>query len=257
MLGSAIAPVAIAFAVLDLTGSVAALGLVLAARSIPEVVFMLVGGVIADRFDRTRIVVAANVVAGAAQGVAAILLLTETASVPALAALEAINGMASAMVFPAAAALTPLTVPSRMLQEANAELRLGLNAALVVGAAAGGLLVGTFGSGWGLAVDAAAYVVAAGFFVRLRREQAAESSSLTVPRPHRVGGVLRDLRDGWREVASRTWLWAVVLAFGFANAAQAAARERWVRSWPTGHSAPRVGDCCSRYRRPACLPAGS
>ena len=224
MLGSAIAPVAIAFAVLDLTGSVAALGLVLAARSIPEVVFMLVGGVIADRFDRARIVVAANVLAGAAQGVAATLLLTETASVPALAALEAINGTASAIVFPAAAALTPLTVPSRMLQEANAELRLGLNAALVVGAAAGGLLVGTLGSGWGLAVDAAAYVVAAGFFVRLRREQAAESSSSSVPRPHRVGGVLRDLRDGWREVASRTWLWTVILAFGFANAAQAAAR---------------------------------
>jgi MFS family permease len=227
MLGSAIAPVAIAFAVLDLTGSVAALGFVLAARSIPEVVFMLVGGVIADRFDRARIVVAANVVAGAAQGVAATLLLTETASVPALAALEAINGMASAIVFPAAAALTPLTVPSRMLQEANAELRLGLNAALVVGAAAGGLLVGTLGSGWGLAVDAAAYVVAAGFFVLLRRAQAAgvEATSSTAPRPRGVGGVLADLRDGWREVASRTWLWAVVVAFGFANAAQAAARN--------------------------------
>jgi hypothetical protein len=60
MLGTAIAPVAIAFAVLDLTGSAAALGLVLAARSIPEVVFLLVGGVIADRFDRARILVVAT-----------------------------------------------------------------------------------------------------------------------------------------------------------------------------------------------------
>jgi MFS family permease len=85
MLGSAIAPVAIAFAVLDLTGSAAALGLVLAARSIPEVVFMLVGGVIADRFDRARVLVAANVVASGTQGIGTTLLLTGAASVPALA----------------------------------------------------------------------------------------------------------------------------------------------------------------------------
>ena len=55
MLGNAMAPVAIAFAVLDLTGSAAALGIVLAARSIPQVLFMLASGVIADRFDRARV----------------------------------------------------------------------------------------------------------------------------------------------------------------------------------------------------------
>ena len=225
MLGTAIAPVAIAFAVLDLTGSAAALGLVLAARSIPEVVFLLVGGVIADRFDRARILVVANVVAGVAQAGAATLLLTGTASVPALAALEAVNGTASALVFPAAAALTPLTVPSRMLQEANAMLRLGLNAALILGAASGGVLVGSLGSGWGLAVDAVAYVVAAGCFSRLRRRpDATPLTSSVAARRRGFAGVGGDLRDGWREVSSRTWLWAVVIAFGFANAAQAAGR---------------------------------
>jgi MFS family permease len=225
MLGTAIAPVAIAFAVLDLTGSAAALGLVLAARSIPEVVFLLVGGVIADRFDRARVLVIANVVAGVAQAGAATLLLTGMASVPALAALEAVNGTASALVFPAAAALTPLTVPSRMLQEANAMLRLGLNAALILGAASGGVLVGTLGSGWGLAVDAVAYVVAAGCFTRLRRRPDADPLTRSVAARRRgFAGVGGDLRDGWREVSSRTWLWAVVIAFGFANAAQAAGR---------------------------------
>jgi MFS family permease len=226
MLGTAIAPVAIAFAVLDLTGSAAALGLVLAARSIPEVVFLLVGGVIADRFDRARILVVANVVAGLAQAGAATLLLTGNASVPALAALEAANGTASALVFPAAAALTPLTVPSRMLQEANAMLRLGLNAALILGAASGGVLVGTLGSGWGLAVDAVAYLVAAGCFTRLRRRpDAAPLTHSVATRRRGFAGVVGDLRDGWREVSSHTWLWAVVIAFGFANAAQAAGRS--------------------------------
>jgi MFS family permease len=225
MLGTAIAPVAIAFAVLDLTGSAAALGLVLAARSIPEVVFLLVGGVVADRFDRARVLVVANVVAGVAQAAAATLLLTGTASVPALAALEAVNGTASAIVFPAAAALTPQTVPSRMLQEANAMLRLGLNTALILGAASGGVLVGTLGSGWGLAVDAAAYVVAAGCFARLRHVSGAAAVAGSISARHRgFAGVAGDLRDGWREVSSRSWLWGVVIAFGFANAAQAAGR---------------------------------
>lgn len=225
MLGNAMAPVAIAFAVLDLTGSAAALGIVLAARSIPQVLFMLAGGVIADRFDRARVLVIANVVAGVAQGAAAALLLTGTASVPALAVLEAVNGTASAIVFPAAAALTPVTVPSTILQEANALLRLGLNTAMIVGAAGGGILVGTIGSGWCLAVDAMAFVLAAAFFTRLRIGSAASISRPRGSPPASTGGVgtvLADVRDGWREVSSRSWLWAVVIAFGFANAAQAA-----------------------------------
>ena len=148
MLGTAIAPVAIAFAVLDLTGSPAALGIVLAARSIPQVALMLIGGVISDRFDRSRVLVVANLVAGAAQAAAAVLLLTGSASIPTLAILEAVNGAASALVFPAAAAITPQTVPASMLQQANATLRLVLNAAVIAGASAGGLLVAYVGPGW-------------------------------------------------------------------------------------------------------------
>ena len=185
---------------------------------------MLAGGVIADRFDRARVLVIANVVAGVAQGAAAALLLTGTASVPALAVLEAVNGTASAIVFPAAAALTPVTVPSTILQEANALLRLGLNTAMIVGAASGGILVGTIGSGWGLAVDAMA-------LSSLRPSSPGCASGPQPPYLDRVvppastggvGAVLADVRDGWREVSSRSWLWAVVIAFGFANAAQAA-----------------------------------
>jgi MFS family permease len=167
MLGTAIAPVAIAFAVLDLTGSPAALGIVLAARSIPQVALMLIGGIVSDRFDRSRVLVAANLVAGAAQAAAAVLLLTGSASIPALAGLEAVNGAASALVFPAAAAMTPQTVPAGLLQQANATLRLVLNAAVIAGASAGGLLVGHVGPGWGLVVDAVAYTVAAAMFARM------------------------------------------------------------------------------------------
>ena len=234
MLGTAIAPVAIAFAVLDLTGSPAALGIVLAARSIPQVALMLIGGVISDRFDRSRVLVVANLVAGAAQAAAAVLLLTGSASIPTLAILEAVNGAASALVFPAAAAITPQTVPASMLQQANATLRLVLNAAVIAGASAGGLLVAHVGPGWGLVVDAVAYTVAAAMFARITLrdtgvtsdrvavEAATGTAEAVAAQVSVLRGVWADLQVGWREVTSRTWLWSVVLAFSFANAAQAA-----------------------------------
>jgi predicted MFS family arabinose efflux permease len=234
MLGTAIAPVAIAFAVLDLTGSPAALGIVLAARSIPQVALMLIGGVISDRFDRSRVLVVANLVAGAAQAAAAVLLLTGSASIPTLAILEAVNGAASALVFPAAAAITPQTVPASMLQQANATLRLVLNAAVIAGASAGGLLVAYVGPGWGLVVDAVAYTVAAAMFARITLrdtgvtsdrvavEAATGTAEAVAAQVSVLRGVWADLQVGWREVTSRTWLWSVVLAFSFANAAQAA-----------------------------------
>jgi MFS family permease len=213
VLGNIIAPVALAFAVLDLTGSPAALGLVLAARSVPQVVFMLAGGVVADRWSRRRVFLVAALVSALAQALAAAVVLTGTASVGMLAGIEAVNGAASAFIFPAAAGLTPLTVPATLLQQANALLRLGLNGATILGAAAGGLLVAAVGPGWGLAVDAVTFVLAAALLVPLRVVQDA---------PLEVSSVWGDLRAGWREVRTRTWLWVVVLAFALANAGYAA-----------------------------------
>jgi hypothetical protein len=137
-------------------------------------------------------------------------------------------------VFPAAAAITPQTVPAGVLQQANATLRLVLNAAVIAGASAGGLLVGYVGPGWGLVVDAVAYTVAAAMFARITLRdtgvmskpvtvEAAGGTADAVATPVSVlRGVWADLKVGWREVTSRTWLWSVVLAFSFANAAQAA-----------------------------------
>src|SRR4051812_28072477 len=93
-LGTAMAPVALAFAVLDLTGSAGDLGLVLAARSIPTVGLLLLGGVWADRLPRHVILVLFSLVAAVSQGIAAGLLLTGTAHIWWLALLQAVNGMA-------------------------------------------------------------------------------------------------------------------------------------------------------------------
>jgi len=213
ILGNFVAPVAIAFAVLDLTGSPAALGLVLAARSLPQVVFMLAGGVVADRFPRRTVIIVAATVSALTQAAAAAAVLSGTATVGMLVAIEAVNGAASAFIFPAAAALTPLTVPSSMLQPANALIRMGMSGGMILGSALGGMLVAAVGPGVGLAVDAATFALAALLLVPLRVN--------STPRGE-TRSARHDLREGWSEFSRRTWVWTVVLAFALLNAGVAA-----------------------------------
>jgi MFS family permease len=211
MTGSAMAPIALAFAVLDLTGSNTDLGIVLAARQIPVVLFLLIGGVIADRLPRHRVMVLSNLGSGASQAAAAALILSGHARIWELAVLAAINGTSSAFFFPASTGIVPQTVPGGLLQQANATLRLGLNATSIVGAAIGGILVAAVGPGWAIAVDAATYGLAA-----------AALAAMSLPAGLRIEGstMLHELREGWRDFWSRPWLWAIVLQFGVVNAVQ-------------------------------------
>jgi MFS family permease len=211
MLGNAVAPIALAFAVLDLTGSVRDLGLVVGARSLANVAFLLFGGVLADRLPRHAVLVTSCVAAAATQAAVAALVLTDSATIPLLIALSAVNGTVAAFAYPATAALTPQTVPAALIQSANALNRLGMNTAMIGGASVGGALVATVGPGWGLAVDAATFALAALAFAGVR-VVAVRGTDATRP------NTLAELRDGWREFTSRTWVWLVVLGFMVLNA---------------------------------------
>ncbi|MER7892868.1 MFS transporter [Micromonospora sp. NPDC094482] len=213
MLGNGVAPIALAFAVLDLTGSVRDLGLVVGARSLMTVLFVLFGGVVADRISRRLVLVGSNVMGALTQAAVAALVLTGTATIPLLLALGAANGIVSALSQPASAAATPQTVPPELIQPANALIRLGVNAGMIGGAALGGLLVAAVGPGWGLAVDALTFAVAAIAFTGVRVAAAPAKSTRT--------SIVADLRDGWAEFTARTWVWVVVLGFMILNGALA------------------------------------
>jgi MFS family permease len=210
LFGSAFAPIAIAFAVLDLTGSPSDLGLVLAAGFVPQIFFILVGGIWADRLPRHHVMVASDLVAGAAQVGIAVVVLTGAAEIWHLVALQVVRGIATSFFFPAAQGIVPQTVSARLLQEANALLRLTRNGTQISGAAAGGLLVAALGSGWALAFDAATYFLGAVFLLALRLPR-----DLKMTERHFV----RELREGWDAFRSRAWLWGIVLQFAFVNAA--------------------------------------
>jgi len=212
LLGNSVAPVALAFAVLDLTGRASDVGIVVASRSLTNVLLLLFGGVLADRLPRQLVLTGSSLAAAGTQGLVAALVLSGQATVPLLAVLSAVNGAVAAVAFPASSALTPQTVPAPVLQAANALLRLSMNSAAILGASVGGVLIAVAGPGYGLAVDAAAYALAALLFRGVRVAAGRSGAAARI-------GVLADLRSGWTEFTSRRWTWVVVAQFSVVNAA--------------------------------------
>jgi MFS family permease len=208
-LGNAVAPIALAFAVLDLTGSVTDLGFVVGVRSIANVALLLVGGVLADRLPRALLLQGSSVAAAGTAALLAAAVLTGFASVPLLAGIGLVNGAVSAVALPASYSITPETVPAGMLRQANAVLRIGTNAAAIIGASLGGLLAATAGPGWAMLVIAAVFAIEAACYVRVG------GARVDRPRAH----PFTELREGWSEFVSRRWVWVVVLQFMIVNAA--------------------------------------
>jgi MFS family permease len=174
------------------------------------VLFLLFGGVVADRFPRALLLQLSNVLAALTQGLVAWLVISGTAELWMIIALEIVNGTVWAVSFPAMSSMVPQLVRREQLQPANALLSLSRGGLTVLGPTIGALLVVTVGSGWALAFDALTWVVAAALLVPVRippRPPAAESSS-----------TWRELREGWSLFVGTRWLWVVVLGFGVLNA---------------------------------------
>ncbi|MQY37098.1 hypothetical protein SRB17_51020 [Streptomyces sp. RB17] len=210
VLGNGFARVALAFAVLALPGGTAGrLSLVLACQAVPQSVFILAGGVIADRMSRSRLMVLADVLGAGAYAALASMVLSRHAPVAAMCLLAVVAGTATSLFAPAMDGLVPLVVAANRLQQANGLLRVGTNAALLLGLALSGMTVALVGAGWALALDAASFIVSAALTSRLGVDA----------RPRRRASGWADLREGWHEFASRQWLWVVVAQYAVVVAA--------------------------------------
>ena len=208
LLGDAVTPFALAWAVLDLTGSARDLGFVLAAKIAPLVVFLLVGGVFADRLPRRAVMLTADVARMAVQAATAALLLSHTARIWELIVLQAFAGAGTAFFNPASTGLTPMIVSAGRLQEANALRGMSMASTQFAGPALAGILIVTVGPGYALAIDAASFGVSAFYLARLHLPR-----HVGLP-PQSFG---RDLLDGWREFTARTWVWLTVVSVSLAN----------------------------------------
>ena len=209
--GNGISPVALAFGVLALPGATAKdLSIVMAARMFPMIALMLFGGVVGDRFKRNRIVGGADVIGSAFAAISAISLIVNSSSVLLLALMGALFGILNALWWPAMSGVLPEVLPKEKLQHGNAVIALTTNIGYVAGALLGGILVTAFGSGWALLVDAITFFIAGIIVWNLDLP--------TIVREN-VNTVFQDLKSGWREFISRSWVVTVVVAFAVINLA--------------------------------------
>ncbi len=199
--GTYLAPIAVAFAVLDLGGSATAVGLSFAAWTVAQVSMLAFGGVIGDRLPRRAVMIAGDSASFVVRLVMGLLLVSGHAQVWELIVLQALGGASVALYNPAFYGLVREIVRPELLQQANGYLAIARYAAFPVGAALGGTIVATVGSGAALIFDAATYGVSALLLSQVHVESLARAGD----------SFLRELREGWSAFVEYTWLWVLVL----------------------------------------------
>ena len=209
--GNGLSPIALAYGVLSLPGADGSdLSIVMGARYLPLIIFMLFGGVFADRFQRNRIVGGSDIIGSGLVAVSAISLIAGFSSILLLAVMGALFGFLNALWWPAMSGVLPEILPKEKLQEGNAIIGLMSNIGVVFGTLLGGVIVTLTSPGWALLIDGATFFIAGLIVWNLKLDA---KSRIESP------GILDDLRVGWREFISRSWVVTMVIAFAFINMA--------------------------------------
>ena len=203
IIGDAIAMIAIPFAILEMGGSVGEVGLVLAARAIPNAIFLLVGGVWADRLPRRLVMLASDVMRGVIMFATFLVLISDVGSIWVLVALMAAYGVGEAFFRPALSGVIPQTVSPARLQEAYGLLATTPALGIAVGGAIGGVLVALISPAGAIAFDAVSFGVSALCLAFMK--------TTGEPTPWKNRNFRRDLGAGWQAFSSRRWLVVVVI----------------------------------------------
>jgi MFS family permease len=203
--GTYLAPIAVAFAILRNGGGATAVGLSFAAWTLAQVAMLSFGGVVGDRLPRRVVMVGSDTASTVVRTAMGVLLLSGHAQVWELIALQACGGAAVAFYSPASYGLVREVVPEEQLQRANALLAIARYGAFPLGTAIGGSIVVLIGTGTALLVDAGTYATSALLLSRIDVESIAKAGA----------GFFRELKDGWSAFVEQTWVWVLVLYVSF------------------------------------------
>ncbi len=214
VVGDNIVLVALALFVVERFHSTTDLGLVLAAHAFSLVAFLLIGGVLADRLPRHRVMIATDLVRFALHTLLAVLIFAHSVSIWELLVIEVLFGAAEAFFRPAANGVLPQTVVEEDIQQATAITTMSNNVAEFAGPALATALVLGAGAGWAFALDAATFLLSAALLTRVRARVRELQPTVEAPAP--AAGMWSELRAGAREVRSRAWVWVTLATFSVA-----------------------------------------
>jgi MFS family permease len=218
-LGDSLYRIALAWWVLEQTGSATAMSTVLVVSFTPMLIFLLIGGVAVDRLPRFRVLLASDVLNGAAIAAVAILAATGALEIWHVYVASALSGLAEAFFYPAYAASVPQIVPPESLPSANSLSGLSYQITGVVGPALGAALVALGGTPAAFGLDSLSFFISAACLAPLLR--------IALPRSEELASrsALLDLRDGLKEVVAHTWLWLSIAFFSLVNIVDAGPRN--------------------------------
>jgi len=223
--GDAAFTVALGWRVTDLTGKAGSLGYVLALESLAMLTTLLLGGVLADRYSRRRLMIASDLARAAVVGVFLAVDATGHLSFGAVLALAACFGLGMGFFQPAFGGIIPLVVETPMLASANSWLGIARQGSAVIGPAIAAGVYSTAGPSTVWAIETASFLVSAAALWLARTRALA---------PEAPRGMRYELVEGFRYVASVPWIWTGIVAAGvilmFGMAPFTALLPRLVRS---------------------------
>ncbi len=211
LLGDGVTLVAIAWQVYQLSDAPTALGITMMAMAVPQILLLLFGGVVSDRFERRWVMLGSDVVRGLALLAMGVLSITGVLEIWHMAVIAAIYGAGNAFFGPAFDAMVPDLVPERLLAQANSLDHLVRPvAARLLGPALGGWIIAVVGVGWAFILDALTFAVSIACLIRLgpvRRVQTDDN-----PSPTTLASIWADACEGLAYVRSHVRLWGTFSA---------------------------------------------
>jgi hypothetical protein len=210
--------IALAWLVLELTGSSLALGAVLVVQAVPRALLMVVGGAWADRFSPRLTMLGSMGLRAAVVAPLAVLVITGRVQMWEVYGISVVLGIVGAFFMPARTSILPKVVADHELEPGNAVLNVTGQASVIVGPVIGGIIVSAFGVGWAFAGDAACFAIGMLFVLWLPAASRAASSA-----PHPDGGlggqIAAGFRYAWNNIGIRVTLIVIAIIDFGANGA--------------------------------------
>lgn len=203
-MGDSITTIALAFAILERTGSAGDLGIILAFKTGAMIVSLLIGGVVSDVVSRKKVLITTEAVRVLTIGLTAFLFISNEGTLLIFCLLQLITGSAQGFYRPASTGILPTLMDKEDLQQAIASLNVTENITSICGTALAGILIASVGAGWALLIDASTFLVTVICIVLMKFPKEESKSNINI---------LLDLRDGWKEFKNRKWLVLMVGQF--------------------------------------------